>query len=55
MKLENLDIKTLITLLTFAAALGGFYYTAQDRLTHLEEDVIQLERQVKRLTRQNKK
>ena len=55
MKLENLDIKTLITLLTFAAVLGGFYYTTQDRLSYLEEDVIQLEKQVKRLMRQNKK
>ena len=55
MKLENLDIKTLITLLTFAAAMGGFYYTTQDRLNHLEENVVQLERQVKRLMRQNKK
>ena len=49
------DIKTLITLLTFAAAMGGFFYTTQDRLAHLEEDVIQLEKQVKRLIRQNKK
>ena len=55
MKLNDLDIKTLITLLTFAAALGGFYYTTEDRLTHLEEDILQLERQVKRLTKQNKK
>ena len=49
------DIKTLITLLTFAAAMGGFFYTTQDRLAHLEEDVIQLEKQVKRIIRQNKK
>ena len=55
MKLENLDIKTLITLLTLAATMGGFYYTTQDRLTHLEEDVVKLEKQVKRLMRQNKK
>ena len=55
MKLENLDIKTLITLLTFAAVLGGFYYTTQDRLSYLEEDVVKLEKQVKRLMRQNKK
>lgn len=55
MKLQDLDLKTLITLLAFAAAMGGFYYTTQDRLNHLEEDVVQLERQVKRLMRQNKK
>ena len=47
------DIKTLITLLTFAAATGGFFYTTQDRLAHLEENVTQLEKQVKRLLRKN--
>jgi hypothetical protein len=53
MKLQDLDIKTLITLLAFAATMGGFYYTTQDRLSHLEEDVVQLEKQVKRLLRKN--
>ena len=51
----NLDLKTLITIITFAAVLSGFYYTTQDRLVHLEESVAQLEKQVKRLTRPNKK
>ena len=51
----NLDLKTLITIATFAAVLGGFYYTTQDRLTHLEEDVMQLQKQIKRVTRLNKK
>jgi hypothetical protein len=51
----DLDIKTLITIITFAAVIGGFYYTTQDRLTHLEEDVIQLQQQIKRVTRLNKK
>ena len=51
MKLEGLDIKTLITLLAFAATMGGFYYTTQERLTTLEEEVTQLNKQVKKLTR----
>ena len=55
MKLDNLDIKTLITLLTIAATLGGFYYTTQSRLDILESDVIKLQKQVKKITRQSKK
>jgi hypothetical protein len=54
-KLQNLEVKTLITLLTIAAILGGYYYTTQDRLNHLEEDVTQLQKQVKRVNRVNKK
>ena len=54
MKLD-LDLKTLIAIITLAATLGGFFYTTQDRLVHLEDNVIQLEKQVKRLIRQNKK
>ena len=54
MKLD-LDLKTLITIAAFAAAMGGFYYTTQDRLTNLEEDVIQLQKQIKRVVRLNKK
>ena len=55
MKLDNLDIKTLITLLTIATTLGGFYYTTQSRLDILESDVIKLQKQVKKITRQSKK
>jgi hypothetical protein len=55
MKLDNLDIKTLITLLTIADTLGGFYYTTQSRLDILESDVIKLQKQVKKITRQSKK
>ena len=50
----KLDIKTLITLFTIAATLGGFYYSTQMRLDNLEEDVVQLQKQVKRLFRQVK-
>tara|TARA_R100000008_G_scaffold83920_1_gene70076 strand:- start:4233 stop:4400 length:168 start_codon:yes stop_codon:yes gene_type:complete len=55
MKLENIDIKTLITLLTIAATLGGFYYTTQSRLDSLETEVTKLQKQVKKIARQNKK
>tara|TARA_R110000824_G_scaffold34918_2_gene110201 strand:+ start:3277 stop:3447 length:171 start_codon:yes stop_codon:yes gene_type:complete len=48
----KLDIKTLITLLTIAATLGGFYYTTQSRVDSLEEDVMTLSKQVKRINKQ---
>ena len=51
----KLDIKTLITLLTFAATLGGFYYTTQIRLDSLEQEVTKLQKQVKRIVRKNSK
>ena len=47
----KIDIKTLITLLTIAATLGGFFYTTQSRLDSLEDEVAQLQKQVKRLAR----
>ena len=47
----KIDIKTLITLLTIAATLGGFFYTTQSRLDSLEDEVTQLQKQVKRLAR----
>jgi hypothetical protein len=50
----KLDIKTLITLFTIAATLGGFYYSTQIRLDNLEAEVTQLQKQIKRLTRQVK-
>ena len=54
-KFMKLDIKTLITLLTIAAVLGGFYYTTQIRLDSLEQEVTQVKKQIKRLTRLTKK
>ena len=50
----KLDIKTLITLLTIAATLGGFYFTTQERLHSLEQEVTKLQKQVKRIARKNK-
>ena len=54
MKLD-LDLKTLITIVAFAATMGGFYYTTQSRLDSLETEVTQLQKQIKRVTRLNKK
>jgi hypothetical protein len=51
----KLNIKTLITLLTIAATLGGFYYSTQSRIDDLESDVTVLKKQVKRLIRQKGK
>jgi len=50
----KLDIKTLITLFTIAATLGGFYYSTQIRLDNLEQEVSQLQKQVKRLAKKKK-
>ena len=47
----KLDIKTLITIVTFAATMGGFYYSTQLRLDYLEENVSAVEKQVKQLKR----
>ena len=51
----KLDLKTVVTLCTFAATIGGFYYSTQIRLDNLEKEVTTLQKQVKRLTRLNKK
>tara|TARA_R110000824_G_scaffold27426_11_gene93248 strand:- start:1977 stop:2132 length:156 start_codon:yes stop_codon:yes gene_type:complete len=50
----KIDIKTLITLITISVAIGGFYYSTQDRLEHLEESITKLEKKVNRLIRTNK-
>jgi hypothetical protein len=47
----KLDIKTLITLLTIAATLGGFYYSTQSRIDGLEREVTVLKKQVKKMNR----
>jgi hypothetical protein len=47
----NLDLKTLITIITFAATIGGFYYSTQDRLNNLENEIFILDKKIKRLNR----
>ena len=51
----KLDIKTLITIVTFAATMGGFYYSTQLRLDYLEENIVNVEKQIKQLKKQNRK
>tara|TARA_R110002072_G_scaffold177222_1_gene333145 strand:- start:232 stop:339 length:108 start_codon:yes stop_codon:yes gene_type:complete len=35
--------------------MAGFYYSTQIRLDNLEEEVVQLQKQVKRIARKNSK
>ena len=49
------NIKTLIPIAAVLIAIAGFYYTTQSRLDILESDVIKLQKQVKKITRQSKK
>ena len=50
----NLSQGTIITLITAAALLGGFYYTTQHRLDDLETQMSQLSQQVQILKKQRK-
>jgi len=45
----KLDIKTLVMIITFAATMGGFYYSTQHRLDHLESDTAALSKKIKNL------
>lgn len=47
----NLDLKTLITIVAFAATMGGFYYSTQERLDNLENDISILDKKIKRFHR----
>lgn len=49
----NINHGTLVTIITAAAILGGFYYTTQHRLDVLEDDVAAISQQVKRLTKKS--
>ena len=40
----SLEITTIITLVTIAAFLGGFYYSTQDRLDDLETKIEKIEK-----------
>jgi len=51
----KLDIKLLITIVTLAATLGGFYYTTQLRLDNIESSISGVEKQVKQLKKRNRK
>ena len=42
------DIKTVITFITAAVVFGGFYYTTQHRLDHIENELERIEKLAKR-------
>ena len=43
----NLEITTIVTLITIASFLGGFYYVTQHRLDDVEQKIESLEKKVK--------
>ena len=43
------SMKTLLPLLAVVAVLGGFYYTTQHRLEHLENEVKAMKQEVSEL------
>ena len=43
------DIKTVITFITAAIVFGGFYYTTQHRLDHLEAKISDLEIEISKV------
>tara|TARA_R100000808_G_C2141101_1_gene148918 strand:+ start:1500 stop:1673 length:174 start_codon:yes stop_codon:yes gene_type:complete len=47
MKAE-IDIKTMIAIVASVGVLGGFYYTTQMRLDNIEQDIIQLQADIKK-------
>ena len=49
----NISHSILVTVITTAAFLGGFYYTTQHRLDTLESEVAGLSKQVKRIAKKN--
>lgn len=53
----DLDLKTLVMIISTACALAGFYYTTQARLDVVEHQIQDLEDDVDRLNRivKNKK
>ena len=51
--LEN--VKTLIPLIAGIIALAGFYYSTQHRLDHLEEMIVDLQKEDIKLKKQMRK
>ena len=49
----NISHSILVTVITTAAFLGGFYYTTQHRLDNLESEIAALSKQVKRIAKKN--
>jgi len=47
----DLDLKTLVMIITTACVLAGFYYTTQARLDAIEHHVQDLQEDTKRLNK----
>ena len=54
----KLDLKVVLTILSAACVLGGFYYTTQHRLDNLEQKIEDIESDIskvkKSVNRKNK-
>jgi len=50
----KIDLKILITLITFAATMGGFYYSTQMRLDNLEKSIESVEKQIKQVKKKKR-
>ena len=46
---HHIDLKTGMAIITAIAVLGGFYYTTQHRLDHLEGKVTALQGEIERV------
>jgi tetrahydromethanopterin S-methyltransferase subunit G len=51
----NIDIKTLVFIISVACAMGGFYYTTQARLDDAEREIKFLWSSVGELQKENKR
>tara|TARA_Y100001973_G_C5025868_1_gene245529 strand:+ start:327 stop:533 length:207 start_codon:yes stop_codon:yes gene_type:complete len=51
----NIDIKTLVFIISVACAMGGFYYTTQDRLDDAEKEIKFIWSSVGELQKENKR
>jgi len=50
----KIELSHVISVGAIVALLGGFYYTTQHRLDHLEEQVESLKKSVNKKQRKNK-
>jgi len=50
----KIELSHVISVGAIVALLGGFYYTTQHRLDHLEEQVENLKKSVNKKQRKNK-
>ena len=42
----NLDVKTLVFIISTSCVLGGFYYTTQARLDSVEIEILDAQQQI---------